>query len=85
MSGSPSAGAQQLQRAIQAVFAEWTALNLAVENDWGGRDTRDKALALLARVTAGLQPVQKAVPRGLRADPALPLTPLAVPFIPQAC
>ena len=43
-----------LQRAIRAVFGEWTALHLAVENEWGGHDTRDKALALLQRVLDGL-------------------------------
>ena len=43
-----------LQRAIRAVFGEWTALHLAVENEWGGHDTRDKALSLLQRVLDGL-------------------------------
>ena len=43
-----------LQRAIRAVFGEWTALHLAVENEWGGHDTREKALALLQRVLDGL-------------------------------
>ena len=43
----------EIQRAIRAVH-EWTALKLAVENEWGGGDTRDKALALLQRVLDGL-------------------------------
>ena len=39
--------ADVLTRAIHTVFSEWTALGMAVENEWGGRNTRDKALALL--------------------------------------
>ena len=41
-------------RAVPLVFGEWTALKLAVENQWGGSDTRDKALALLRTVCDGL-------------------------------
>ena len=43
-----------LNRAVHVVFAEWTAIGLAVENEWGGRATRDKALALLHQVLNGL-------------------------------
>ena len=39
--------ADVLTRAIHTVFSEWTALGMAVENEWGGRNTRDKALTLL--------------------------------------
>ena len=39
--------ADVLTRAIHTVFSECTALGMAVENEWGGRNTRDKALALL--------------------------------------
>eukprot|EP00967_Tisochrysis_lutea_P007690 scaffold9181_cov37-Tisochrysis_lutea.AAC.4 len=46
--------ASLLSRAVHAVFAEWTALGMAVENEWGGRATRDKALQLLHRVLTGL-------------------------------
>lgn len=28
------------------IFQRWTALNLAVENEWGGSDSRQKAQAL---------------------------------------
>jgi len=43
-----------LTRAVHVVFAEWTALGMAVENEWGGRATRDKALGLLSQVLNGL-------------------------------
>lgn len=41
-------------RAVHVVFGEWSALKLAVENEWGGNNTRDRALALLQRVLNGL-------------------------------
>ena len=40
--------------AIRAVFGEWTALRLAVENEWAGSQTRERALSLLQRVHDGL-------------------------------
>lgn len=43
-----------LTRAVHVVFAEWTALGMAVENEWGGRASRDKALGLLSQVLNGL-------------------------------
>eukprot|EP00312_Isochrysidales_sp_CCMP1244_P028750 CAMPEP_0202794506 /NCGR_PEP_ID=MMETSP1388-20130828/88179_1 /ASSEMBLY_ACC=CAM_ASM_000864 /TAXON_ID=37098 /ORGANISM="Isochrysis sp, Strain CCMP1244" /LENGTH=165 /DNA_ID=CAMNT_0049464353 /DNA_START=15 /DNA_END=509 /DNA_ORIENTATION=+ len=46
--------ADVLTRAIHTVFSEWTALGMAVENEWGGRNTRDKALALLQQVCHGM-------------------------------
>lgn len=49
---SPAAVA--LSRAVHAVFGEWTAMKLAVEMEWGGSGTRDRALALLQRVLSGL-------------------------------
>lgn len=30
------------------IFERWTALNLAVENEWGGQDSKQKAQALFA-------------------------------------
>ena len=41
-------------RAGHVVFGEWTCLKLAVENEWGGGQTRVRALALLKRVLDGL-------------------------------
>ena len=41
-------------RAVPVVFGEWTCLKLAVENEWGGPNTREKALELLRRVMDGL-------------------------------
>jgi pre-rRNA-processing protein TSR2 len=38
---------ERLTSAVRVVFGEWTALKLAVENEWGGHDTRQKALQLL--------------------------------------
>ena len=32
-----------LGEAIRLVFGRWTALQMAVENQWGGRDSRAKA------------------------------------------
>lgn len=46
--------AEQLARAVHVVFGEWTALRLAVENEWAGNGTRARALALLQRVRDGL-------------------------------
>tara|TARA_B110001452_G_scaffold257570_1_gene251905 strand:- start:1530 stop:2084 length:555 start_codon:yes stop_codon:yes gene_type:complete len=40
--------------AVRHVFGEWSALKLAVENEWGGHDTRGKALALLERTLQSL-------------------------------
>lgn len=41
-------------RAVHVVFGEWTALKLAVENEFAGGGTRTRALALLQRVLDGL-------------------------------
>ena len=46
--------AEQLTRAVHVIFGEWTALRLAVENEWAGGGTRERALALLQRVRDGL-------------------------------
>ena len=51
---SQIAAADALSRAVHVVFGEWTALKLAVENEWAGGGTRDRALALLCRVRDGL-------------------------------
>ena len=45
---------EALTRAVHHVFGEWTALCMAVENDWGGQNTRDKALTLLERTLQAL-------------------------------
>lgn len=45
---------ETLVRAVHAVFAEWSALSLAVENEFGGRNSREKALGLLNRLVDGL-------------------------------
>ena len=41
-------------RAVHVVFGEWSCLKLAVENEWGGPQTRARALALLKKVLDGL-------------------------------
>ncbi|KAM3310271.1 hypothetical protein ACQJBY_031140 [Aegilops geniculata] len=46
---SPQAAAA-LQEGIGLVFGRWTALQMAVENEWGGRDSRAKADRLAADV-----------------------------------
>ena len=43
---SPQAAAA-LQEGIGLVFGRWTALQMAVENKWGGPDSRAKADQLL--------------------------------------
>ncbi|OEL20483.1 hypothetical protein BAE44_0018496 [Dichanthelium oligosanthes] len=40
---SAEAAAAALGEAIKLVFKRWTALQMAVENQWGGRDSRAKA------------------------------------------
>ena len=45
---------EALTRAVHHVFGEWTAICMAVENDWGGQSTRDKALSLLERTLQAL-------------------------------
>jgi pre-rRNA-processing protein TSR2 len=46
---SPQASAA-LQEGIALVFGRWTALQMAVENQWGGRDSRAKADQLAASI-----------------------------------
>ena len=46
---SPQAAAA-LQEGVGLVFMRWTALQMAVENGWGGRDSRAKADRLAADV-----------------------------------
>jgi len=43
-----------MTRAVHVVFGEWTALKMAVEQEWAGSGTRDRALGLLNRVRDGL-------------------------------
>lgn len=33
----------KFEEGVQLLLTKWTALQLAVENQWGGRDSRDKA------------------------------------------
>ena len=42
---SPEAVKAIFSRAVHAVFGEWTALKLAVENEFAGSGTRARALA----------------------------------------
>lgn len=35
--------ANQLREGIDLVLGRWTALQMAIHNEWGGRDTRQKA------------------------------------------
>ena len=53
-SESAAIAEQVLRQAVQTVFGEWTALVLAIENEWGGDGTRAKALALLQKVEDGM-------------------------------
>ncbi|KAM3400975.1 hypothetical protein ACQJBY_005660 [Aegilops geniculata] len=46
---SPQANAA-LQEGIGLVFGRWTALQMAVENEWGGPDSRAKADQLAASI-----------------------------------
>jgi hypothetical protein len=46
---SPQAAAA-LQEGIGLIFGRWTALQMAVENEWGGRDSRAKADQLAASI-----------------------------------
>jgi hypothetical protein len=46
---SPEAAAA-LGEGISLVFGRWTALQMAVENQWGGRDSRAKADQLAASI-----------------------------------
>jgi len=43
-----------LAYAVRVVFARWTALTMAVENQWGGPDSQGKAQDLVRRVTEWL-------------------------------
>ena len=51
---SAEMAANTLTRAVHVVFGEWTALKLAVENEFSGSGTRERALALLQRVLTAL-------------------------------
>ena len=41
---------EQLAYGVRLVFGRWTALNLAVANQWGGADSQAKAQELVQRV-----------------------------------
>ncbi|CAA0809058.1 Pre-rRNA-processing protein TSR2- conserved region [Striga hermonthica] len=47
--------AAQLQEGIHLVFSRWAALRMAVENEWGGRDSLHKShqleLSIFQRLT----------------------------------
>ena len=45
---------ESLVASVRIVFGEWTAVSLAIENEWGGGGTREKALALLDRTLHAL-------------------------------
>ncbi|KAL1520899.1 hypothetical protein AB1Y20_022460 [Prymnesium parvum] len=45
---------ETLRQAIRVVFGEWSALVMALENEWGGQASRDKAFALLQKVENGM-------------------------------
>lgn len=34
------------EEGARLVFSRWTALNLAIENDWGGPNSKDKAIEI---------------------------------------
>ena len=46
--------AAALGEGIRLVFGRWTALQMAVENQWGGRDSRAKADNFAASVLSWL-------------------------------
>ncbi|XP_048533324.1 pre-rRNA-processing protein TSR2-like [Triticum urartu] len=46
----PPQAAAALQEGIGLVFGRWTALQMAVENEWGGPDSRAKADQLAASI-----------------------------------
>ncbi len=41
---------EQLAYGVRLVFGRWTALNLAVANQWGGTDSQAKAQELVQRI-----------------------------------
>ena len=43
----PAAGRPMFEEGLQLVFSKWTALDLAVQNEWGGMHSKDKALQLM--------------------------------------
>jgi pre-rRNA-processing protein TSR2 len=40
----------QFEEGVQLILSKWTALQLAVEQEWGGRQSRDKAEEMLDEV-----------------------------------
>ncbi|KAJ4806475.1 Pre-rRNA-processing protein TSR2 [Rhynchospora pubera] len=46
----PSEAAEILSEGISLVLSRWTALQMAVENQWGGRESRGKADLLVASI-----------------------------------
>ncbi|KAL0338645.1 UNVERIFIED_CONTAM: hypothetical protein Sangu_1386600 [Sesamum angustifolium] len=44
--GLTAEAAQQLQEGISSVISRWAALRMAVENEWGGRDSLQKSQQL---------------------------------------
>ncbi|XP_059652443.1 uncharacterized protein LOC132299693 isoform X1 [Cornus florida] len=47
-------GVGQLQEGIGLVLSRWTALQMAVENEWGGRDSRQQSQQLAADIFSWL-------------------------------
>ena len=45
----------QLSKGVRLVFARWTALQLAIANQWGGPDSDEKARTLVDKVVTWLQ------------------------------
>eukprot|EP00252_Welwitschia_mirabilis_P017011 TRINITY_DN37825_c0_g1_i1.p1 TRINITY_DN37825_c0_g1~~TRINITY_DN37825_c0_g1_i1.p1 ORF type:complete len:212 (-),score=65.42 TRINITY_DN37825_c0_g1_i1:237-872(-) len=54
-------GLQRFEQGVTLIFSQWTALQMAIQNEWGGRNSREKSQQLVSDIVAWLG--QSTVPR----------------------
>lgn len=65
----PAAGRPLFEEGLQLVFSKWTALDLAVQNEWGGMHSKDKAVQLMRDTADWFYAKKGAGRRRMEADP----------------
>ncbi|KAL0548247.1 hypothetical protein IC582_012695 [Cucumis melo] len=58
-----------LQMAISSVFSRWDGLQMAIENQWGGRDSHQKSLNLVSDVFSWFSYSKRYYPSSLNHHP----------------
>ena len=65
----------QFEEGVELIFSKWTALQLAVDQEWGGRGSKTKAEDMLDEVIDWFYRKKSAAPTGF----CLPAGPAPVP------